>query len=133
MLSLKQTQQLKMYWEKNASEKFLTVQSLYRSKRYADCLFFGHLTLECILKALMVKTTKQHAPYTHNLTYLAQQTALSFTNKELQFFAKVNEFNLTTRYPDQKIQFYKICTKSYADKFYQPIISVYRHLCQKSK
>lgn len=46
------------YWKSTAEHDYDTMISLYRSKRYDACLFFGHLILEKILKAHYVKTIK---------------------------------------------------------------------------
>ncbi|MBI4994136.1 HEPN domain-containing protein [Candidatus Peregrinibacteria bacterium] len=129
-LSKKQSNQLIKYWLTSSDEKFKTMQSLYKTKRYADCLFFGHLTLEKILKALVVKETKNHAPYIHNLLKLAQIADTTLTDKNITLLAQVNEFNMQARYPDEKLEFYKICTKSYIDNYYKPIILLYKHLCR---
>jgi HEPN domain-containing protein len=64
------------YWLESASYDLDTGRTLLESKRFPYALFFGHLALEKILKALVVKATKQHAPYTHSLPFLASQTNL---------------------------------------------------------
>ena len=38
---------------------------------------------------------------------------------------------MEARYPDEKFEFYKKCTKTYTDRFYKPIISLHKKLCQK--
>jgi len=38
---------------------------------------------------------------------------------------EVNDFNLVTRYPDYKLDFYKLCTKKYADKYFKEIKRYY--------
>ena len=129
-LSKKQSNQLIKYWLTSSDEKIKTMQSLYKTKRYADCLFFGHLTLEKILKALVVKKTRNHAPYIHNLLKLTQIAGTILTDEDIKLLAQVNEFNMQARYPDEKLGFYKICTKSYTDNYYKPITLLYKHLCR---
>ncbi|MBI4215762.1 MAG: HEPN domain-containing protein [Parcubacteria group bacterium] len=121
------------YWIKSSREKYKTMESLYKNKRYMDCLFFGHLILEKALKALVVKHTKTTAPYIHNLPLLAKKGELNLTEDEIKFLAKVNEFNIQTRYPDEKFMFYKLCDKAYTDQYYPKIISLYQKLCQLVK
>lgn len=60
MLSKKRLQDIIKYWKTGANESFVTMQYLYKGQRYSDCLFFGHLTLEKILKALVVLETKDY-------------------------------------------------------------------------
>lgn len=54
-----------------ARHDFETMLGLFRIKRYSDSLFYGHIVLEKILKAFVVKETKKDAPRTHNLLVLA--------------------------------------------------------------
>lgn len=63
-------EKLKDYWLKTAKHDYETMMSLFRSKRYPDSLFYGHLVLEKVIKALVVKKTKGHPPPTHNLLVL---------------------------------------------------------------
>ena len=56
------------YWLDSAAYDLDTGRTLLGSKRFPYALFFAHLALEKVLKALVVKATQQHAPYTHSLT-----------------------------------------------------------------
>jgi len=133
MLSDKKVKELVDYWMDSSQEKFKTMQGLYDLKRYADCLFFGHLILEKILKALIVKNKKKHAPYGHNLINLAGMTNVEIDKKELEFLAEINAFNIQARYPDEQLEFYKRCNKKYADKYYSKINTFYKKLCRLVK
>ncbi|MCK4745253.1 HEPN domain-containing protein [Candidatus Parcubacteria bacterium] len=59
------------YWKTEAERNYKIAEFLYEGKKYSDCLFFCHLMLEKILKGLVVKQTKTHAPYIHELDTLA--------------------------------------------------------------
>ncbi|TAL49901.1 HEPN domain-containing protein [Patescibacteria group bacterium] len=133
MLSIKKTNEFAEYWVKSSREKRKTMESLYASRRYADCLFFGHLILEKALKALVVVKTRDHAPYIHNLSRLANLAGLEESESIRILLARVSEFNLETRYPDVRLEFYRACTKQYADQFYQPILDLHRELCRNVK
>ena len=133
MLSTKKSKQLVDYWIINSKEKRKTMKNLYKSRRYADCLFFGHLMLEQILKALIVKETSEHAPRKHNLPHLAKLAKLSIDDDSIKLLAKINEFNMQARYPDEKFLFYKSCTKSYTDEYYEKINYLYKYLCRLTK
>ena len=41
--------------------------------------FFGHLAIEKALKALVVKESGEHAPYSHSLVILAQKANIELT------------------------------------------------------
>lgn len=88
---------------------------LFKIKRYPYSLYFCHLTLEKILKAIVVKQTGKHAPFTHGLIHLASKINLKFSEKQKDFLAEVTEFNIEARYPDEKMTFYKKCDKEYAE------------------
>lgn len=133
MLSKKQIIKQKNYWMKNSAEKLKTMESLYKSKRYSDSLFFGHMILEMAMKANVVVVKKEHPPKTHNLIRLADLANLSLTEQERELLGKANDFNMHARYPDDKLNFYKLCTKPYTDKYFQSIITLYTRLCQLVK
>ena len=121
------------YWSKTAKHNYDTMQSLFKAKRYADCLFFAHLLLEKILKAFVVKETKRQAPFIHDLVRLEEAAKLGLTEEEVYLLNKVNDFNIRSRYPDYKLKFYRMCTKKYTEEHLRQITSLYKKLCQKLK
>lgn len=98
------------YWIKSAAKDWEVAKSLYRQKHYLHSLFFSQLVIEKILKALVVKVTKTHAPYTHNLVELAKRSKLSLVSHQLDFLDQLTNFNLEARYPDFKLRAYKKAT-----------------------
>ena len=67
------------YWFINAHAKLQTAKTLYTQGHYADCLFFCHLMVEMVLKALIVQKKKQHVPRTHHLPYLASISGIQLS------------------------------------------------------
>jgi len=132
-LSSKQQQVQIGYWSVNAKNKFETMESLYRNRRYADCLFFGHLVLEMTLKALVTRITADYAPKIHNLSRLAELARLELGENEVNLLAQVSHFNMKTRYPDERLDFYKKCDKIFTDRYYSKIKRLYKKLCQLTK
>ena len=133
MLSQKQTGKQINYWLESSGEKYKTMQALHRSQRYADCLFFGHLILEQALKANVVKERKIIPPRTHNLVHLARLANLVLDNNDVNLLADADTFNMKARYPDEKLAFYKKCTRQYTHRYYRPIIILYRKLCRRAR
>ncbi|MBU1179422.1 HEPN domain-containing protein [Patescibacteria group bacterium] len=121
------------YWKKTAEHSYDTMLALYKSKRYSDCLFYGHLVLEKILKGHVVKTTKKQTPYIHDLVRLAAIAELDLGEEIIDFLDDVNKFNLRTRYPEYRLRLYKACTKEFTKKMLDKIIQTYKMLCQKLK
>jgi HEPN domain-containing protein len=60
------------HWIKTSDKDAVTMIHLYNARDYHWCLFIGHLAIERLLKASVVKTTKEHAPFTHDLTKLSK-------------------------------------------------------------
>jgi HEPN domain-containing protein len=129
----KNVKKLVEYWGKSSEHDYETMIGLFKIKRYSDCLFYGHIVLEKILKAYVVKNTKKDAPRSHNLLYLAEIAGINLNKKNKDFFIKVNRFNMRTRYPDFKFDFYKICTLTYTKENMEEIKKKYKKLCQNLK
>lgn len=76
-----------------------------------------HLALERAFKALFVQENSDHPPFTHNLLHLIERTGVDCGEADKMLFAMINEFNLESRYPDEKYELYKKATKSFANKY----------------
>ena len=115
------------YWISSAEHDLETAESLFAAGKYDWCLFVGHLVLEKALKALYVKDNANRLPLkTHNLVKLAEKTTLPLNMDKKVFLDEVNDFNIETRYPEYKQEFYKICTREYAEKYFEKIKEQYR-------
>jgi len=101
------------YWLKSARYDLSVANALFRTKKYPYALFMGHLALEKLLKALVVKNTKKHAPFSHSLPYLAEKSNTKFPEKILIKLREFMEFHFEGRYPDANGAFYNTCTKKY--------------------
>lgn len=73
---------------------------MFEGGKYPYALFMGHLALEKLLKALVVKATRDHAPYTHSLPFLAEKTGLKVPKEILKKLAGFMEFHFEARYPN---------------------------------
>jgi len=99
------------FWLASSEGDWKTMNHLVTSKDYAWALFLGHLVIEKLLKALVVKHTNGHPPFTHNLASLARNLELSLEQKN--WLEEITTFNLNARYDDVKMEFYKKCTKQF--------------------
>jgi HEPN domain-containing protein len=86
------------YWIKSSEEDLQVVDHLFASGDYKYALFFGHLYLEKLLKALVVDVTRQHAPLTHNLVLLAERAELEITVEDREILDRITGYNIDTRY-----------------------------------
>lgn len=106
------------YWRASGERNWSTAQFLFKGKRYDACLFFCHLTIEKMLKGLVVKNAKRAVPYTHDLAELANIAKVNFDAEQIKNLRIITGFNISGRYDNEKFSFYKRCTKPYADKYF---------------
>ena len=125
------TKEIIKYWKYHADYDLKTAEALFKSKRYPYCLFMCHLAMEKALKALVVKATGQHAPYTHDLVRLAKLSGVGPDEKQLNYLEKINEFNIEARYPEWQKEFYKKATKKYIEKYLKITKDIYLWLEKK--
>lgn len=121
------------YWFHEAGYSWEVAKSLLESKKYPECLFFCHLTLEKILKAIIVVVTKQHAPPIHDLKNLLSKTKLMPTKIQIDEISKYTDFYLSGRYDEYKMNFRKKCDKRYTEENYQKINNYYLWLKEEAK
>lgn len=110
------------YWRDSAQHDLESAESIFDSERYDWCLFVGHLALEKILKAIFVERNNDTAPpKIHNLVRLAELAKIKLTDEQKFILDQINDFNLQTRYPDYKLEFYKRCDAEYAKMYLDKI------------
>jgi HEPN domain-containing protein len=63
-------------------------------------LFFAHLAMEKLLKALVCRHTRELPPRIHNLTRLSEMAGLKLDVGQTNALAAMNQFNLEGRYPE---------------------------------
>ena len=64
------------YWLELFEYDIKTAEAMLVSKRYLYVGFMAHQAIEKILKAYFVQTKNQTAPFSHSLSYLANQSDL---------------------------------------------------------
>jgi HEPN domain-containing protein len=102
------------YWLTSSSMDWQTANDIYNSdKNFHYCLFICHLTIEKLLKAIVVHKTNTFSPKSHNLTRLAELAVLEVTMDQLKLMEELNQFQLDTRYPDEKFSLYNKATKEF--------------------
>ena len=106
------------YWLDSSEKDFQVAQSLLKSKHYPQCLFFCHLSVEKLLKGIVVRTIKDYPPFTHDLRKLAKMADLDLDSKQKQYLEIISTFNIAGRYADAKMEFYrKYNRKEYSQKY----------------
>lgn len=116
------------YWMDTAKYDLETGNSLIQVKKFPYAFFFGHLAIEKLLKAIVVETTKEHAPFTHSLPFLAEKSRLEMPENYLLKLREFMEFHLESRYPDAHKSFYEKCTEEYTKNKMKEIEEVFAWL-----
>ena len=114
------------YWQNSAKYDLSVAAAMFKSKKYPYSLFMGHLALEKLLKALIVKNTKKHAPYSHSLPFLAEKSGADIPEEKLIKLREIMEFHIEARYPDASMAFYKKCTKKYTSQRFKEIKDIFK-------
>jgi len=119
------------YWYEGAKYDLGVADAMFKSNKYPYSLFMGHLALEKLLKASVVKKTKTHAPFSHSLPYLAEKSKLKIPEEIIIKLREFMEFHFESRYPDLNKAFYKKCTKVYTSKKLKEIKEVFKWIKSK--
>ncbi|MBP7496863.1 MAG: HEPN domain-containing protein [Bacteroidales bacterium] len=89
------------YWIKSAETNKETMYYLFQGNKYVDSLFFGHLYLEKICKALWVKNNENNfPPKMHNLLFILEKAGIKLDENDSEFLDILNRYQLEGRYPD---------------------------------
>jgi len=119
------------YWIESAEYDLGVADALFRVEKYPYALFMRHLALEKLLKALVVKNTKSHAPYTHSLPLLASKLSIELPREIKKKLARFMEFYFEAIYPDEQKNFYAKCTKEFTERNLNEIKEVFEWLKKK--
>ncbi|MFC2134973.1 HEPN domain-containing protein [Bacteroidota bacterium] len=88
------------YWKCGAEEDLETAGILLEKKKIKEGLFFCHLSIEKVIKAIFVQQNNEPAPKSHNLLYLLSKTDISIKESYEEFLGILMKYQLEGRYPD---------------------------------
>ena len=101
------------YWISQAEDDWEAVETLILGKKYLQALFFTHLVIEKICKALWIKHNDSNIPpRTHNLIFILSQTSVELKEEQSEFLLNLNRFQLEGRYPEYISDIKKICDET---------------------
>lgn len=101
------------FWFNEAERSLEVASDLFKLKHYLEALFYCHLALERLLKSKVVESTGKDPFYTHDLVKLAEQAKLKLSKEQIMQLAKINTYNIRTRYQDYKLSLYKQATAEF--------------------
>jgi HEPN domain-containing protein len=88
------------YWQVSAESNIETAAILVASGKYIEGMFFCHLTIEKILKAIVVKQIENVPPRTHDLFQLASIANIEISDSQSDFMQILMKYQLEGRYPE---------------------------------
>ncbi len=102
------------FWIDQAEDDWTALILLFQGKKYLQSLFFAHLVIEKICKALWIKFSESNIPpKTHNINYLLSSINLDIADDIHKFLLKLNRFQIEGRYPEYVEGLYRICNKEF--------------------
>jgi HEPN domain-containing protein len=117
------------FWRDSAKEDWDVAKQLVDNGRTRHGLFFAHLALEKILRAIVCKHSQDLAPRLHNLSRLAELAALTLDTKKMEVIAEMNAFHIEGRYPESLM---KAPTKEEALNYMAEAEGVFQWLMNQS-
>ena len=115
------------YWLTSSKDDLDTADKLFVAKKYHHCLFFVHLALEKVLKAVYASRKHQAPPLVHDLVRLAQKSDLEIGESLTFQLVEISTFNVAARYDDYRFKFYKKATREYANRWLKAGKELYKY------
>jgi len=88
------------YWCNTAENDIETAVIPITSGKYIEGMFFCHLSIEKIIKALVVKQTENIPVRSHDLFYLIDFAKIEITEEQSNFMQILMKYQLEGRYPE---------------------------------
>jgi len=116
------------YWLEGAEYDFGVAEAMFEKAKYPYALFMGHLAMEKLLKAIVAKNTRSHAPFAHSLPLLAEKAGISIPEHIVIKLREFMEYHFESRYPKEQRAFYAKCTEAYTREKLNEIKGVFEWL-----
>jgi len=88
------------YWHNSAENDIETAAILITSNKFIEGMFFCHLSIEKIIKALIVKKTENIPVRSHDLFYLIGIAEIEIIEEQSDFIQILMKYQLEGRYPE---------------------------------
>jgi HEPN domain-containing protein len=88
------------YWRNTAENDIETAAILITSGKYVEGMFFCHLSIEKIIKSLVVKQTENIPVRSHDLFHLIEIAKIDITEEQSDFMQILMKYQLEGRYPE---------------------------------
>jgi HEPN domain-containing protein len=99
-------------WLRQADYDMDTAQYMFEGERYVYAVFMCHLSIEKALKGLYESKLHDIPPKTHSLVGLLDRVNTRPPDDVARIILRLNDMNVTTRYPDELAGFQKLYTSA---------------------
>ena len=109
------------HWQQRARSELKAARILFEKEEpdvYGEVLFHCHLAIELALKARYIREKNAAAPFTHDLSELAEELQIEWTSDEQEDFDEITDFGTLSRYGGQQ-WFASNATKENAEYYVQ--------------
>jgi HEPN domain-containing protein len=114
---IKDVEKVYQHWISASDNDFEVLLNLFQSRHYSWALFLGHIVLEKLIKAYFVKSIGSHAPFSHDLRFLAKKCELELPEEMMLQLDVITSFNINARYDSFKEDFQKRCTPEFSTEW----------------
>lgn len=104
-------------WRKSAERNLDTAKDMVKAGHRDWALFIGQLSLEKLLKGLIVKNKNETPPFIHDLVKLSELADIDATKEQQEQLAKITRFHVAARYDDIKSQLYHEATPAFTTRW----------------
>jgi HEPN domain-containing protein len=118
-------------WLEDADYDLESAKAMLESKRYFFVVFMCHLTIEKLLKAVIVERLGIQPPKIHGLIALATRTTLTVPVKHRKLVNELDDMGVITRYPDGRRAIAASLTDKRVSGFYKRTIEFAKWLKQE--
>ena len=91
-------------WMEDAEYDLQSAKVMLDSRRYFFVVFMCHLTIEKLLKSVIVERQGLEPPRMHNLFGLIVRASLTIPAERCPLINKLDSMSVVTRYPDERGQ-----------------------------
>ena len=103
-------------WYDSAFNDYKIALDLIKLKHYHYGLFLCHLTIEKLLKGLIVQSGKEIL-LIHDLVRLTEMANLKLSKKYIEWLEEITKFHIAGRYAEIKLEFYQKSTLEYTNRW----------------
>ena len=122
------------YWVKLAEDDLETAEYLMKGKRYLHALFWCHLLVEKICKALWIKNNQENVPpKIHNLLRILDLAEIIYDGEQEDLLGLLNKFQLEGRYTTEITKINSSLTEIFAENLFSETKKIRLWLLQKLK